>query len=143
MTERPGPIRLATHLRVAVQPRSSRPVSNAATNSRRSSPCSRNHRPSRCEASGRSNRVYWARAVSASCTASVTAGGITSSVPGTASTARPPYARNASSAGASRQLSGRRMIPLNRPFPFPKGSFHASAAYTAGAHSPSDTTRSP
>lgn len=87
--------------------------------------------------------MYWARAASASCTASVTAGGTTVSVPGTASTARPSYVRSTLSAGASRQLSGRRIMLLNGPFPSPKGTSHALAVYTAGAHSPSADTRSP
>ncbi|MFJ6932424.1 hypothetical protein ACIQUP_34620 [Streptomyces nigra] len=65
------------------------------------------------------------------------------SVSGTASTARPAYARSTSRAGAPRQPPGLRMISLNRPSPEPNGTSHASAAYTAGAHSPTAATRSP
>ncbi|MFG3201933.1 hypothetical protein [Streptomyces sp. NPDC048192] len=47
-------------------------------------------------------------------------------MPGTTSTARPPYARYASSADEARQLSGVRRVPVNRPWPFPNGTSQAS-----------------
>ncbi len=82
---------------------SPRPVSTASTNLRRSSSWSRNHRPSVCSASGSSTRLNWAFVASAAVTAAVTAGGITVSVPGTASTARPrtPAGRRARETPAS------------------------------------------